>query len=426
MKTDESYSDYMFNFIDTICKKFGPRYSCSEAEKNANIWIKKELDQFCDETFIDEFETRPAMYPQGFTKVAGILGGISPLFMPLIFPFPIISLILVILGITVLYSELFLMKGWIGFLFKTKKSSNVFGIIKPTDDVKFRIVFEGHTDSAKEMNIASYNLRARKIIGRVGLYFLFHTIIFSLWKFIAQLVSGPSIEIMNWGVVSITVLDLIYFITLIIIYPFFILLLKGFLGKTVVLGANDNLSATAVAVAIGKHLSENRPKNVEVWIGSQGSEEVGDRGAEAFVEKYGKLGVLDNSYTVVLECCGAAEDMFLIEKDMHQAVYDTDINNILSQAHTEVKRKNPSLLNIRTGSLKIGACDACRYIHEGFKAAALMGMEHEKNKAVNWHSVKDAPENIDKKILRDFLDVSLEFVELVDNKYNKKKEKTKI
>ena len=418
MKTDDSYSDYMYNFIDTICKKFGPRYSCSEAEKNANIWIKEELDKFCDETFIDEFETRPALYPQGFIKVAGILGGISPLFMPLIFPFPIISLILVILGITVLYSELFLMKEWIGFFFKTEKSTNVFGIIKPTGDVKFRIIFEGHTDSAKEMNIASYKLRARQIIGRVGLYFLFHTIIFSLWKFIAQLVSGPSFVILNWGVVSITVLDLFYFIPLVIIYPLFILLLKGFLGKTVVLGANDNLSASAVAVAIGKHLSENRPKNVEVWIGSQGSEEVGDKGAKAFVEKYGKSGVLNNSYTVVLECCGAAEDMFLIEKDMHRAVYNTEINDILFQAHTDVKNENPDLLNIRTGSLKIGSCDACRYIHEGFKATALMGMEHAKNRAVNWHSVNDAPENIDKKILRDFLDVLLKFIELVDNKFN--------
>ncbi len=416
MKTDKTYSDYMYNFIDTICKKFGPRYSCSEAEKNANIWIKEELDKFCDETFIDEFETRPALYPQGFIKVAGILGGISPLFMPLIFPFPIISLILVILGITVLYSELFLMKEWIGFLFKTKKSTNVFGIIKPTEEIKFRVIFEGHTDSAKEMNIASYKLRTRQIIGRVGLYFLFHTIIFSLWKFIAQLISGPSIVILNWGVVSIMVLDLIYFIPLVIIYPLFILLLKGFLGKKIVLGANDNLSASAVAVAIGKYLSENRPKNVEVWMGSQGSEEVGDKGAKAFVEKYSIMGILDNSYTVVLECCGAAEDMFLIEKDMHRAVYNTEINDMLLKAHVEAKIENPNLLNIRTGSLKIGSCDACRYIHKGFKAAALMGMEHEKNRAVNWHSVNDAPENINKKILRDFLDVSLKFVELVDKK----------
>jgi hypothetical protein len=407
----------MFNFVDTICKKFGPRYSCSEAEINANIWIKEELDNFCDETFIDEFETRPALYPQGFIKVVGFLGGISPLFIPLMSPFPIISFILVILGLLILYSELFLMKEWIGFLFKPKKSTNVFGIVKPTEEVKFRIIFEGHTDSAKEMNIASLKSIWRKIVAMIGVYFTFHTIIFSLWKFIAQLVFGASITIVNWGIVSLTILDLIYFIPLVIIYPVFFLLLKGFLGKTVVLGANDNLSASAVAVAIGMYLSKNRPKNVEVWIGSQGSEEVGDKGAKAFVEKYGKQGLLDNSYTVVLECCGAAEDMFLIEKDMHRAVYDSEINKLLLKAHKEARNENPELLDIRTGSLKIGSCDACRYIHEGFKAAALMGMEHVKNKAVNWHSVKDAPENINKKTLRDFLEVSLKFVEVIDNKY---------
>lgn len=414
MKIDESYSDYMYNFVDTICKKFGPRYSCSEAERNANIWIKEELDTFCDETIIDEFETRPALYPQGLIKVTGILAGVSPLFMPLAFPFPIISFILIILGLIVLYTELFLMKEWIRFLFQTKKSTNVFGIIKPTEEVKFRIVFEGHTDSAKEMNIASYKPIWRRIIGITGLYFLFHTIIFSLWKFIAQIISGTSIVITNWSIASITILDLIYFIPLILVYPFFVLLLKGFLGKTVVLGANDNLSASAVAVAIGKYLSKDRPKNVEVWIGSQGSEEIGDKGAKAFVEKYGKLGILDNSYTVVLECCGAAEDMCIIEKDMHQAVYDPEINKLLTKAHEEAKIENPDILDIRTGSLKIGACDACRFIHKGFKAAALMGMEHEKNRAVNWHSVKDAPENTYKKILQDFLIVSLKFVEIVD------------
>ncbi|MFX0077071.1 MAG: M28 family peptidase [Candidatus Hermodarchaeota archaeon] len=414
MKADKSYSEYMYHFIDTICKKFGPRYSCSEAEKNTNIWIKEELDKFCDETFIDEFETRPALYPQGFIKVAGTLGGLSPLFMPLVFPLPIISLILVILGLTVLYTELFLMKEWIGFLFKTKKSSNVFGIIKPTNEAKFRIVFEGHTDSAKEMNIASLKPMWRKIIGIAGIYFLIHTIIFSLWKFIAQITSGASIVLTSWTIFTITILDLIYFIPLVALYPFFTLLLKGFLGKRVVLGANDNLSASAVAIAIGMYLSKNRPKNVEVWIGSQGSEEVGDKGAKAFVEKYGRMGMLDKSYAVVLECCGAAEDMFLIKKDMHQAVYDSDVNYLLLEAHKNASADNPDLLDIRTGSLKIGACDACRYIHKGFKAAALMGMEHAKSKAINWHSIKDAPKIINKKILSDFLEVSLKFIELVD------------
>ncbi|MHA1107253.1 MAG: M28 family peptidase [Promethearchaeota archaeon] len=418
MKIEDSNSDYMYDIVDTICKKFGPRYSCSQAEKDANLWIKDELSKFSDETFMDEFKTRPAMYPQGFIKIAGIFGGFSPIFMIFQFPLPILSAVFVILGLWVLYSEMMLMKGWIGPFFKKKTSSNVFGIIKPTGEVKFRIIFEGHTDSAKEMNIASYPQKLRKWIAIIGLYFLVHTIIFSTWKFIAQIIGEPSIILWDSAIISWTIIDLVYFLSLIVIYPFFIWILKGFLGKTIVLGANDNLSATAVALVIGKYLDQNRPKNVEVWVGSQGSEEVGDKGANAFVKKYGELGILDNSYTVVLECCGAAEAMAIIERDMHKATYDEEVNQLLTQAYNETKSTNPDILDLRRVNLKIGACDACKYIHAGYQASAIFGVEKIKNKAVNWHSVKDAPENIDKKVLLDFLKVSLKFVEIVDNKFN--------
>ena len=131
MKIDDTYSDYMYNFVDTICKKFGPRYSCSKAEKDANLWIKEELEKYCDETLIDEFETYPALYPQGLLKVAGTLCAVSVIFMPLMFPLPILSSIFIFFGLFVLYTELVLMKEWIRFLFKKGTSSNVFGIIKP-------------------------------------------------------------------------------------------------------------------------------------------------------------------------------------------------------------------------------------------------------------------------------------------------------
>jgi len=419
MKVNDSHSNYMYNFIDTICKKFGPRYSCSKAEMEANLWIKEELDKFCDSTFIDEFETRPAMYPQGLIKFTGFFVGISILFIPLKFPFPILSSVLILIGLFILYTELFLMKEWIRPFFKKGVSSNVFGIIKPKNKVKFRIIFEGHTDSAKQMNIASYNLKKRQLILFLGLFFLFFTLIISILKFIMQIVLGISIIQFEWWVFSWTILDLIYFILLPIIYPFFILLLKGFLGKTIVLGANDNLSASAVMAAIGKYLSLNRPRNLEVWVGSQGSEEVGDKGAKAFVEKYGELGLLDNSYSIVLECCGAGDEILIIEKDMHKAEYDPEINEIIIQAYEQVKEENPEILNLREkGRLIVGACDACRYIHKGYKASAYMGVEKGKNKAVNWHSIDDSPNNINKKVLMDFLELSLKIVEIIDKKFD--------
>ncbi|MFX0071585.1 MAG: M28 family peptidase [Candidatus Hermodarchaeota archaeon] len=418
MGLNNSYSDYMYNFVDTICKKFGPRYSCSKAEKDANIWIKNELDKFCDETFIDEFETHPGLYPQGLIKVSGIIAGISFIFMPLIYPFPIFSMILILIALLVLYSELFLMKEWIKFLFKKGTSSNVFGIIKPSEEVKFRIIFEGHSDSAKQMKIATYENKPPTIRIIIGIYYLFHTIIFSLLKFFAQIFYGSSIVLVEDGIISITIIDLYYFIPLIIIYPLFIWVVKGFLGKTVVLGANDNLAASAVSAAIGKYLSNKRPRNVEVWVGSQGSEEVGDKGAKAFVEKYGKLGILNNSYTIVLEECGGGDEIMMLEKDMHKAIYSKEINEKLLKSYDQLKNQKRNILPIKTGNLIIGSCDACRYIHKGFKAAAIIGVEKGKRKPPHWHSVDDTPENVHKENLQDFLELSLKFVELVDREFD--------
>jgi hypothetical protein len=418
MKIDETYPEYMYNFVDTICKKFGPRYSCSKAEKDTNLWIKEELDKFCDETFIDEFETYPGLYPQGLLKVAGIVCAVSIIFMPLTFPFPILSSIFILMGLFVLYSELVLMKEWIRFLFKKGTSSNVFGVIKPTSKTKFRIIFEGHSDSAKQMKIATYEKKPPRIKIILGIYFLFHTIIFSIWKFMAQILYGPAIVLIEWGLFSFTIIDLLYFIPLIIIYPLFIWVARGFLGKTVVPGANDNLAASAVAAAVGKYLSQNRPKNVEVWVGSQGSEEVGDKGAKAFVEKYGKLGILDNAYAIVLEECGDGEEILIVLKDMHKAIYNEEIIEKIQIVHSQIKKENPNILPLRTGRLIIGSCDACRYIHKGYKAAVIMGTEKGKNKAPHWHSPEDTPENIKKEVQKNFLEICLEFVKYVDNEFN--------
>lgn len=397
MEIDKSLTEYMYNFIEEICEKFGPRYSCSEAEKAANKWIKSEFDNYCDETTIDTFETRPALYPQGLVKVAGILAGISPLFVPLIFPFPIFTAVLIFLALFVLIAELILMKEWIWFLFKKKTSSNVFGIIKPTNEIKWRIIIEGHTDSAKEMNIASMNEKSRYLIGRVGVAFIIVSIVISLWKFIGVLIFQQGFILFQWTIFSISILDYIYFSSILILYPFFILLVKGFLGKKIVLGANDNLAGTAVAAGIGKYLSEHRPRNVEIWICSQGSEEVGDKGARVFVEKYGELGYLDNCYNLILECCGAAKAILLVEKDMHGIVYDKEMNELLKKIISELKENESNFLDFRTDNLKIGACDVVRYIENGYKATALFGVEKNKNKAVNWHSSEDIPENLDKK-----------------------------
>ncbi len=417
MKTDDQYTEYMFTFVDTICKKFGPRYSCSQAEKDANLWIRDELDKFCDETFIDEFETHPGLYPIGIFKIFRLLGAISFIFMPIIFPWPILSTICVFVALFVFITELFFMKEWISPLFKKGTSSNAWGIIKPTGETKFRIIFEGHTDSAIQMKIASFDEKPPLATVIIGFYFLIHTIIFSLVKFFGLL--NGSIAQSQWWIFSWTIIDWIYFISLVILYPLFLKAVGGFLGDTVVLGANDNLSASATAAAIGKYLSQNRPKNVEVWVGSQGSEEVGDKGAKAFVKKYGEMGKLDDCYSVVLDASGAGTEIFIIHKDtMHRATHSMEIIERFQKAHDIYMEEDPNALKCGVGRILLGSSDACRYAHAGYKTVCIIVMDGALNKPRHWHSIHDTPENLEKKVLKEMLETCLNFVEIVDKEYN--------
>ncbi|MHA1805667.1 MAG: hypothetical protein ACTSU4_14220 [Promethearchaeota archaeon] len=43
-------NEYMYNFIEEVCNKIGPRESGSESEKLTGDKIESELKNYCDET----------------------------------------------------------------------------------------------------------------------------------------------------------------------------------------------------------------------------------------------------------------------------------------------------------------------------------------------------------------------------------------
>jgi len=79
---------------------------------------------------------------------------------------------------------------------------------------------------------------------------------------------------------------------------------------------------------------------------------VGDKGAKAFVQKYGELGILDNA--LILEECGDGEEILIVLKDMHKAVYDMEIIEKIQRSHAKVKDVNSNILPLRSGRLIIG------------------------------------------------------------------------
>ena len=206
MSREEPLADYGYNFIKDICEKFGPRYSSSKEEKEANLWIKDEISKYADNVVLEEFKTNPNLYPQGVFKTTGVLAGTAWIFMPLAFPLSIFSAIFILLGLFVLFAELMGLKRWIKIFFKTGTSSNVWGTIKPTGDVKYRVIIEGHTDSAKMMRAVNENADPNMPLLGLGFLYIFFTLIMAIIKFIAQIISGDAIILYQIGLIQWTII----------------------------------------------------------------------------------------------------------------------------------------------------------------------------------------------------------------------------
>ncbi len=410
------FAEYSYSLIEKICNDIGPRYSSSQEEKKANLLLKDELSKFCDETNIEEFETRPNLYPQGIIRITFLIGGLAFFSILLAYPFSIIASILVFISVLVLFFELMLIKGWAKFLFRKGTSSNVYGIIKPSEEVKCRILLEGHTDSAIQMRISTIkgdSIATFLLI--MSLTYNLFSFIYPIVKIILQSQTSDHYVLYDLTVFQWTKLDLFCYPVVFVLFLLNITTFSLFLGNKVVMGANDNLSGTAVAFAVGKYFSENKLKNVELIIASMGSEEVGERGAHHFVKKHPEL--FENSLSLVFECVGAGVELLLVEFDfMHLAKYSSEVISKFEKGYNRYKEIDSNIIPMRIGRLIIGSSDANVYTKEGYEAAFIIILdENTKHRPVQWHTINDTLEFIDKKILQDIIGISICFVEQIEN-----------
>src|SRR5271157_166021 len=159
--SDEN-AEYMYNIIARIVNEVGPRAACSENERKAAALVQEELNQYCDETRQEEFTCYPRAF-LGWIRIDIILLVVSVgSFLLTSFQgilFPAISTALVLFAGLIMYKQFSRYEEWPPkFLpYKLGHSQNVIGTFKPTSgEVKKRVIFSGHIDSAFRFNLIHY------------------------------------------------------------------------------------------------------------------------------------------------------------------------------------------------------------------------------------------------------------------------------
>ncbi len=312
-------NNYMYKFIEDICNDIGPRESGTEKELLAGNKVELELKKFCDETHQESYISSPHAFLGGIRYgalivfIAGVffwvslLGDLSVINLNPVFDIIFLVLAVILIGVTISYFILEVMKyhETFDFLFPKRESNNVIGTINPKNEVKNTVIFSAHHDSAFEFNTFYYLKRFGQLIiniGYLGVAIIFVAIILKLIFFVLGI--AQPILFMVFGIIFI------FFIPIILVYVFFH-------SYKPVLGAFDNLSAVAILLGIAKFLSENKnddgifPKYTKVHLISFAGEEAGLRGAKRYLkEHYDEL--VSNQTTIVNMDSIAKKDFIVI------------------------------------------------------------------------------------------------------------------
>jgi hypothetical protein len=165
-------------------------------------------------------------------------------------------------------------------------------------------------------------------------------------------------------------------------------------ASAVVPGANDNLSAVAVLVALGRALSDRPSPGVRVLLLSTGSEESFMEGMQGFMRRH--RAALDPERTTVLclECVGSPT-LALIEAEgmLRMRPYSETARQRLAAAAATLD------VELVRGLRTVAATDALVALRRGYAAATLASIDETKFPA-NYHWPSDTPENLDWETMR--------------------------
>jgi hypothetical protein len=178
-------------------------------------------------------------------------------------------------------------------------------------------------------------------------------------------------------------------------------------SSAVVPGANDNLSAVAVLVAVAHELAERPPEGVRVILLSTGSEEAFMEGMQGFARRHFPSLPRESTEFLCLECVGSPQ-LCVVEAEgmLRMRWYPSDSREALARAGADAG------VELVRGLRTVAATDALIALRAGYPTCTLGGIDETKFPA-NYHWPSDAPDNLDWQSVEDAVEVSLRYVRLL-------------
>ncbi len=371
---------YMVKEITHICTKIEKRDPGSIGEKKACEYMAKALkeDCGCERADVESFKENPrSFFGWLFFTLTFVLAAIV-----LYFFSPVVSVILIVLGLLLALLQFGLYFKTIDKVFPEKTGHNVTAIKKCTGETKRRIIFNGHPDAAWEWPVnyalGGVGFEAHAIIGFAGAFYYLILAIIQLIQN-GSVGADPSTPLGKAGLIGL------------IFVPFLIGLYFMVNYRRVVDGANDNLSGCYMGIALLKVLKDEgiEFENTELGVVLTGSEEAGLRGAKAWCEahkdEFSDVPTFIYSYDTIHD----PKFLMVNYRDLNGTVKaDKDASDLFMEAADELN------IQCRKGMVPPlgGATDSAAFAQAGMRAAGITGLNHKLESY--YHTRRDSYDNM--------------------------------
>lgn len=384
--------------IKYVIDEFGPRDPGNDGERKALDYMKKQISDYGDDAHSETFKVAPhAFFGWTYFVSTFMLLAIATFFFA-----PIVSVVCIVCALIPMIGQFVFYRETIDFLFKKRESGNVWGGIKPSGELKRRIVLNGHSDVTYEWHwhyVGGYNMfLASIVIPIIGVLYLIACIIFACVS-MKGVIGTPTGVPLYMGIASV------------IFVPFYIAFYLFSDIRRPVPGANDNLTACYMSIAMLKLMHDNniRLENTEVVALVTGSEEAGLRGAKAFCKQNPDLWKDVETVFVTYETLRELEHLVIYNKDLNGTVK-------LDMPTCELIKRSAAKngMDLKYGSVYAGATDAAAFAQAGRKSACIAAMAPQVKDY--YHTRRDNYDNLSPECLAKVLDITVDFITEYDEK----------
>lgn len=396
-------AEYMVSEITHICKDFEKRDPGSKGEQQACEYMADVLKNECgcERADVESFKENPgSFFGWIYFTITFVLAAVA-----ISFFYPLVSIILIIVGLLIVFMQFGLYKKFIDRFFPEKTGHNVTAVKSCKGEVKRRIFFNGHPDAAWEWpvnyKLGGVGFEGHAVICGIGaVYYLVISI---------MLVAKNGLEYVSFD--ADETLGLLRLIGLVFV-PFLIGLYWMWNENRIVDGANDNLSGCYMGIAILKALKEEgiEFENTEVGVILTGSEEAGLRGAKAWCAAH--KGEFDDVPTFIFSYDTIHDPKYLMTnyRDLNGTVKaDKDVSDLFMEAAKELD------ISCKKGWVPPlgGATDSAAFAQAGFRATGVTGLNHKLEDY--YHTRRDTYDNMNEQGLADCFAISVKALEMFDN-----------